>query len=76
MNKRTRKQLSDLHTKLEEIKSQVEAIRDEEQDKFDNMPEGLQSGERGEKTEEVIGALEDATTSLEEALDRITAATE
>lgn len=36
----------------------VSTIRDEEQEAFDNMPEGLQQAERGEVMSEAISNLE------------------
>ena len=42
------------------------AIRDELQDHFDNMPEGLQYGDTGQLLEERISYLDDAITELEE----------
>lgn len=41
-------------------------LRDEEQDYFDNMPEGLQGGEKGEKAQAAIDAMENVTGLLED----------
>ena len=49
----------------------VEEIRDEEQERFDNLPESVQGGERGERMTEIIDALYSLTTSLGEANDCI-----
>lgn len=49
----------------------VEEIRDEEQEKFDNLPESVQDGERGERMSEIIDALDNVATTLEEANDYI-----
>jgi hypothetical protein len=46
-------------------------MSDEEREKFDNMPEGLQQGERGQSIEEAADALESAVSSIEEALDHL-----
>lgn len=48
MNKVRRKRVQDAITKIEEAKAILEDAQDEEQAAFDNMPEGLQYGERGE----------------------------
>ena len=45
----------------------VEAIRDDEQEYFDNMPEGLQGGDKGQVAEAAISQLEEAFSVLEEA---------
>ena len=72
--------LADLHAAMksaiqsynearEELKDEVESIRDEEQEYFDNMPEGLQGGEKGEKAQEAIDALERAITLVEDEIE-------
>lgn len=71
MNKQRRKMIADVVERLEAAKSDLEMIRDEEQDAFDNMPEGLQGSERGETMEEAIGHLDEAVESVEEALDEL-----
>lgn len=78
MNKQTRKLLEELNDRIaeitqiaEDVKSEVESIREEEQDKFDNMPEGLQASEQGEKFEEIMGYLDDAINALEESIDTL-----
>lgn len=43
----------------------LEEVRDEEQDKYDNMPESLQNGANGERMQTAIEALESAIDTLE-----------
>lgn len=50
---------------IQEIRDELEAVRDEEQEAFDNMPEGLQQGERGQASEAAIEAIESALSELE-----------
>lgn len=50
---------------LDNARSVFESAADEEQEKFDNMPEGLQASERGEKLEAAAAALQDAVSTLE-----------
>lgn len=71
MNNSRRKQLSAILSVLEDMNTRIEEIKDEEQDCFDNMPEGLQGSEKGEKAENAISALEDVISSLEEAISRL-----
>lgn len=79
MNKAIRKEISVLVEKLTtlkeqfdlDLKAQVETIRDNEQEKLDNMPEGLQSGEPGNKLEEVINHLDSAVDALENVASEI-----
>ena len=50
---------------IENAKAILDECKDEEQDAFDNLPEGLQSSERGECMEENIGYLEAAISELD-----------
>lgn len=61
---------------LEQIKETIEALRDEEQEAFDNLPEAFQFGERGETMESAIEALDYASDSLQECIDQLSDATE
>lgn len=72
MNAQRRKALAALIDRIEELgaardtlRDELETIRDEEQDAFDNMPEGLQQGDKGQAMEEAIGIIEEAITNLE-----------
>ena len=65
MNAQRRKALKAVITKLEdleslrqEIKEELEDIMDEEQESFDNMPEGLQESDRGQQMQEYISTME------------------
>lgn len=51
--------------------SQLETYRDEEQECFDNMPEGLQASEKSSAIEEAAEKLSSACESLQEVLDFI-----
>ena len=44
-----RKEIAQHIASLEEIKNKLESMRDDEEAKYDNMPEGLQESERGER---------------------------
>lgn len=72
MNKARRKQLEDLIEQLSGIKDGIEAVLEEEQEAFDNLPEGIQASERGEAMQENIDNLQTAADSLEsEVMDYI-----
>lgn len=49
---------------VEAAKSVFEEESEAEQEKFDNMPEGLQSSEKGERLETAAEALSSAATDL------------
>lgn len=57
--------LDDLITQREGAVSALEELRDETQEKLDNMPEGLQQGDTGQLLQERIDALESALADLE-----------
>lgn len=46
MNKSRRARIAALADRVAELLSEVETIRDEEQEAFDNLPESLQNAER------------------------------
>ena len=76
MNKTQRNQIEKWIDSLTEIKEGVESMIEEENEKYENMPENLQDSERGEKMYEGIENLESASSSLEEAIDSLNDATE
>lgn len=80
MNAATRKQIATLVAQLEEIKGSIDAIKDEvsslqseEQDKFDNLTEGLQQAESGQKIEAAANALQECDGSFDEVESAIDA---
>lgn len=56
---------------LDEKSKELEKIRDEEQDCYDNLPEGLVDSERGEAMSENCDDLDSAVEALEEVIDYI-----
>jgi hypothetical protein len=63
--------LERVQTLIQEAKELMETIRDTQQEKFDNLPEGFQSGSRAEAMEERIGYFEDICDNLESAEEAI-----
>lgn len=76
MNAKDRKVIQNLIDSLSEIKEQVEFLRDAEQEKFDNLSDGLQATDKGQKLETGIDLLDSAFSSLEEANEYLTDATQ
>lgn len=66
MNKIRRKELNRAMELLAEARAIIEQVQEEEQESFDNMPEGLQYSELGEKIEENAGRLEEVAGYIEE----------
>lgn len=76
MNKNDRKELEKALALLGEAQEIIDAIKDGEQEKFDNLSEGLQQTEKGQKFEETVSTLEDAWNSIDEAVGSINEAME
>lgn len=68
MNKTRRREIDSVTGGLTELIERLEAIRDDEQEYFDNMPESLQGSARGEAAEDAISNLEDAIGFVEDAI--------
>jgi uncharacterized protein YukE len=56
---------------MQEIYLTLESLKDEEQEAFDNLPEGLQQADRGQSMEAIASALDDAVDTLNSALGDI-----
>ncbi len=73
MNRQRRKKLSeafDLVAKAEEL---IDAVKDEETESYENLPDNFRDGDRGEEMQnyidmmdEVIGYLQDAESVIEQ----------
>ena len=71
MNAQGRKEIAKYIASLNEIKDKLESMKDDEEMKYHNMPEGLQESERGDQMHEAIDALDNACTSLDEDIDSL-----
>lgn len=71
MNKRRRAAIEDIRTRLEGLKEELEFLQEEEQEAFDNLPESLQGGERGQQMDDYISKLGDAASDMENAIDNL-----
>jgi hypothetical protein len=67
MNAKRRKAISELLSRLDSLKNELEILRDEEQEYFDNMPDSLQQGEKGDTAAEEVSSMDDAINSMDEA---------
>jgi len=56
---------------LASAKAAIDEVKDAEQDAFDNLSEGLQAGERGQRMEEIINELDDASGDIDELISSI-----
>ena len=76
MNANRRKQLQAIADELNNLWGQIESLRDEEQEAYDAMPEGIQSSERGEKSQSAIDQIDNAYSVVEEAINCLNEACE
>lgn len=65
MNNERRKLIQQALEYLQNAQVLIEDVRDREQDAYDNMPEGFQNGERGEKAMSAVDALESTLSDME-----------
>lgn len=76
MNKDRRKKIDELISTLEAVKADIESLQSDEESAFDNLPESMQQGDKGQAMETAKDALQSAadevdtiTQHLEEARD-------
>ena len=76
MNDTRRRRINELkmqvdfaNTTLKEVSKKLSSLLSEEQDAFDNMPEGLQSSYRGMCSEDAIDNMEEASEKLDEVIE-------
>ena len=58
---------SGLESWRDDLVSELESLRDETQEKLDNMPEGLQQGDTGQMLQERVDGVESIISDLESA---------
>ena len=76
MNKERRKSLREIQSKLERLGEDLEALKEEEEEYRDNMPENLQESERYQRADEVCDLLQEALESMDNAYQQIEEAVE
>lgn len=69
MNNKRREEINNAIEKLNSVYTDINRILDDEQDSYDNLTPGLQATARGEKSEESIGLLSDASDNLSDCID-------
>lgn len=76
MNKQRREKIGKLKARiqgvqieLKQLSGELSSILDEEQNSFDNMPEGLQSSYNGMCSEDAIDNMEEASEKLDEVIE-------
>ena len=68
MNADLRKEIESAVSLINEAKSNLESVKDEEQEYFDSMSEAFQQDDRGQTVEQAINYLDEAVGSLYAAI--------
>lgn len=76
MNNTRRKSLRELIEKTEGIKQEIEEIKTEEEEYYNNMPSSVQDGEKGDCAQTVIEYLDEAMTAAGDVIENLTSAAE
>ena len=71
MNNERRKQIALAQDLLAQAAQIIYEAQTDEQDSFDNLPEGLQASERGERMEEIASSLEEAATQIDDIIETL-----
>ena len=71
MNKERRKELERAYALISEAQDIVDYVYGGESEAYDNLPEGLQNSERGERMYECVDAIEDLQSDIEEVISKI-----
>ncbi len=76
MNNSRRKSLAQIVNSLEVLKYQVEKLHEKEQEAYDNLPESLQTSDKGQNLEASAYNLEQAIDTFDYVIDSINEAAE
>ncbi len=67
MNRQRRKRLTEAFEKVAEAMEILEAVKEEENESYDNLPDNFRDGDRGEEMQGYIEMLEEAYGYLDDA---------
>ena len=71
MNKARRKKIEEIRDAISSLYDDLESVKIDEEDAFDNLPESLQESDRGESMQDAIDHLDSACDMLQEAIDEL-----
>jgi hypothetical protein len=71
MNKERRKIIKEAIDKITEAQDLLSTVLNEEQEAFDNLPEGIQMSERGETMEQYINSIDDIIYNIDEGVSTL-----
>ena len=76
MNNDRRKQIATVREKVSELAATITELRDEEQEAYDNLPDGIRDGEQGGLMDQAISSLDEAIDALNQAQENLESAEE
>ena len=71
MNKLRRKTLQRIFDQLSDLREEIEAVKEEEDESRENMPENLQGSERYEQSETASSNMDEAMEYISSACDSL-----
>ena len=71
MNAARRKEIQAVMERLDEVATEIRRIGDDEREYYDNMPESIQSGEKGERADETASRLEEIADACDEQYNEL-----
>ena len=71
MNKARRKEIERIFNILSECMTDLDAVRDEEEEALYNLPESLQESTKGDEMQENIDDLDNIVSDLSDVIDEL-----
>lgn len=71
MNKQDRRQLQEAIDLINQANEIITIVKEQEEVKYDNLPEGIQESERGDKFQENIDSLDSAVYDIESVIESL-----
>lgn len=71
MNKERREELWEVYTSLDDAMSKIIEVRSDEEDSFDNLPDGLQASKTGESIQAAIDWLDGIESNIQNVRDKV-----
>lgn len=66
MNAQRRKEIQAVLERLDDVAAEIRRIGDGEREYYDNMPESIQAGEKGERADETASRIDEIADALDE----------
>lgn len=71
MNRERRDAISEIIDDLDALREKICDIRDEEQEAYDNLPEGIQCSDRGDSMCENVDDLDDVYSDFDDIIKKL-----